>query len=306
MTDITRGGFVKAATLGAGVAVLGAAGFAGTARAADGVATSAAADSAKGDKGGKDDCNTFDYEFDGVKTKTVRVTAGDNELVGTLQVPASVPETPAHLIFMVHGAQGTRKSDIFENLGLSLAKAGYAAVRFDFHGHGDSEGEFGDSTVETNLQDMDSLIAWAQSIPWVKGISVIGHSIGGAESAMYAARNPDLFEAVMLIAPALNIAETSSGILAGTAERRPWMSDAYVEDGSKFDVFAEIDGFDKPVCVVHGTEDIAVSYDYTMRLFGMIEHCDVHLLSGASHVPNDRMAEIYAIARTFFDRTLGA
>lgn len=298
--DITRDNFVRGAAFGVGaLTMVGVAGLgAAQAKAAQAQAT------ASGEEGQADDPCAFDYEFDGVKTKAVGVQSGDNKLVGTLQVPACVPEQSVPLILMVHGAQGTRNSDIFNNLGLALAKDGYAVARFDFHGHGDSEGEFGDSTVETNLDDMDQIIAWAQGLPWCDGLALMGHSVGGAESAMYAARNPGLFGAVMLIAPALNIAETSSGILAGTAERRPWMSDAYVEDGSKFDVFAEIDGYEGPVCIVHGTEDVAVSHEYSQRLFGMLGSCDMHLLAGASHIPNDRISEIYPIAKGFFARTL--
>ncbi len=298
--SMTRESFVRNTAFGAGV--LAATGMVGLGTAQAKAAEAQA--SASSDEEQADDPCAFDYEFDGVKTKAVSIQSGDNKIVGTLQVPASVPEQPAPLILMVHGANGTRNSDIFNNLGLALAKDGYAMARFDFHGHGDSEGEFGDSTVETNLIDMDQIIAWAQSLPWCEGLALIGHSVGGAESAMYAARNPELFKAVMLIAPALNIAETSSGILKGTAERRPWMSDAYVEDGSKFDVYQEIEGYEGPVCVVHGTQDVAVSHEYTLRLFEMVESCDVHLLAGASHIPNDRIPEIYAIAKGFFARTL--
>ena len=303
--DMTRGNFVCGAALGASALVAAGIAGTGTARAeSTAVDAAAAGASAASEQVEADESFEFDYEFDGVKTKTVRIQSGENELIGTLQAPSSISERPTTIIFMLHGAKGTRKSDIFDNLGFALAKDGYAMARFDFHGHGDSEGEFGDSTVETNLLDMDQIVVWAKGLSWCNGLAIIGHSVGGAESAMYAARNPELFNAVMLISPALNIAETSSGILAGTAERLSYMSDAYVEDGSKFDVFEAIGGYDSPICIVHGTQDTAVSYEYSLRLFEMLDCCDLHLLAGAAHVPNDRIPEIYSIAKEFFGRTI--
>ncbi len=295
--EMARRSFMQAAALG-----LGTAAFVGTTQQAVGAPASAS----KGEVSEKQELDTwteFDYEFDGVKTKKVTVECGGNKLVGTLQVPASVPEQSAPLVFLVHGAQGTRMSDMFQALGAGLPKRGYAAVRFDFHGHGDSEGDFATSTVETNLVDLEELITYAQAnVPWAKSVSLIGHSVGGCEVTMYAGRNPDLLKAVVAIDPAYNLYDIHRGILAGTAERLDYMSDQWVEDAAQFDVFSQAPSYEGPLCIIHGRDDKAVGPEYAVQMCDLMPDADLHLLAHAPHTPAAYISEVAAIVGCFLDR----
>ena len=63
-----------------------------------------------------------------------------------------------------------------------LQAQGIASLRFDFKGHGNSEGEFQNMTVLNEIEDLKKVISWAQAQPWVENISLLGHSQGGGWS----------------------------------------------------------------------------------------------------------------------------
>ena len=69
---------------------------------------------------------------------------------------------------------------VFVNFARSLAQKGYHVLRFDYMGHGDSEGEFSDSSVETRLADIHSAVVWLQANrPVEVGTGLLGLALWG-------------------------------------------------------------------------------------------------------------------------------
>ena len=61
-----------------------------------------------------------------------------------------------------------------------LAGHGYACVRVDMRGNGDSDGLMLDEYSEQELQDADDVIAWLVAQPWSTGrVGMMGISWGG-------------------------------------------------------------------------------------------------------------------------------
>jgi putative CocE/NonD family hydrolase len=57
---------------------------------------------------------------------------------------------------------------------------GYASIRMDMRGNGDSEGLMEDEYTEQELQDACDVVAWAASQPWCNGnVGMMGISWGG-------------------------------------------------------------------------------------------------------------------------------
>ena len=74
-------------------------------------------------------------------------------LRGELLKP-DVEKCPVAIIF--HGLMANRGMDdssMFSRIASALAKKGIASVRFDFDGHGESDGDFEDMTVYSELLD---------------------------------------------------------------------------------------------------------------------------------------------------------
>ena len=76
--------------------------------------------------------------------------------------------------------------------------------RFDFRGHGDSEGEFSESSLERHLADIDSLVTHVkETCPNVSSFGLFGLRLGGAIAALAAASRDDIDE-LILWDPVLN------------------------------------------------------------------------------------------------------
>ncbi|NLU70327.1 CocE/NonD family hydrolase [Streptomyces sp. HNM0574] len=80
---------------------------------------------------------------------------------------------------------------------------GYASVRVDVRGHGNSEGMPGDEYDETELADGEAVIAWLAAQPWSTGkVGMFGISWGGFNSLQLAARAPEALKAVVTVCSA--------------------------------------------------------------------------------------------------------
>jgi len=81
-----------------------------------------------------------------------------------------------------------------------FAARGYASVRVDLRGSGDSEGVLTDEYLETELADGEAVIAWLAEQPWCSGrVGMIGISWGGFNGLQLAARQPPALGAVVTL-----------------------------------------------------------------------------------------------------------
>ncbi len=78
------------------------------------------------------------------------------------------------------------------------AQHGYACIRVDLRGCGESEGLFDDEYSQQELQDGCDVIAWIKSQSWCDGnIGMVGISWGGFNSLQIAALNPSGLKAII-------------------------------------------------------------------------------------------------------------
>jgi len=87
----------------------------------------------------------------------------------------------------------------------AFARAGYAGVRVDMRGTGDSDGLYDDEYSETELADAAAVIAWIAEQPWCSGaVGMMGISWGGFNALQVAARRPPALKAVISIASSVD------------------------------------------------------------------------------------------------------
>ncbi|WP_306114161.1 MULTISPECIES: CocE/NonD family hydrolase [unclassified Roseovarius] len=95
-------------------------------------------------------------------------------------------------------SDGTAARD--HGMHLHFARAGYACLRVDRRGCGDSEGLFDDEYSEQELQDGVDIINWIAAQPWCTGkVGIQGISWGGFNGLQIAARAPEALKAVISI-----------------------------------------------------------------------------------------------------------
>ncbi|MDH5325901.1 MAG: alpha/beta hydrolase [Gammaproteobacteria bacterium] len=80
---------------------------------------------------------------------------------------------------------------VFVNFARLLAQQGFAVLRFDFMGNGDSEGKFEQCTVESKISDINVAIAQLrEKCPDVGDIGLLGLRYGASLAMLALAQNP--------------------------------------------------------------------------------------------------------------------
>jgi len=122
-------------------------------------------------------------------------------LAARIWLPADAEEhpVPAILEYLPYRKRDfTRARD--EPMHHYFAGHGYAAVRVDLRGSGDSDGLLTDEYTEQELDDACEVITWVASQPWCSGrVGMMGISWGGFNSLQVAARRPPALAAILTL-----------------------------------------------------------------------------------------------------------
>ena len=121
--------------------------------------------------------------------QAIGFTSDGLALKGFLHQPQAAGKRPG--LVLCHGFGGSCRGAGHPELAQALEQAGYAVMRFDFRGCGQSEGRRGDVIVDEEIADLRHAIDFLQTQPRVDAarIGVIGASLGGSVAIEVAARD---------------------------------------------------------------------------------------------------------------------
>ncbi|MEM9757464.1 MAG: alpha/beta hydrolase, partial [Pseudomonadota bacterium] len=175
---------------------------------------------------------------------------------------------------------------------------GRGFLRFDYSGHGDSDGAFTDGTIGAWAEDAEMAIEALTDGPVV----LVGSSMGGWISLLMARRRPQKLAGLVTIAAAPDFTEDSIWAGFSEAQRATLMSDgqvalpsdygedyiitrAQIEDGRRHLVLREPLRVDVPVRMLQGTADEDVELSVALRLLDHLNGNDIRLdlVKGADH-----------------------
>ncbi len=216
----------------------------------------------------------------------VTFTSGGQEVVGTLNVPEGAP---APVVLLFHGFTGARdelksefvKAGVFAHTAAKLAEAGYASLRIDFRGSGESTADlnFAQTTFEGQIADGLSAMEYIKFNEAVDGddMHIIGWSQGGLIAAAVAGRSNSL-DSVALWNAVADAKGTYGGLLSdevlkvgmGAAAdqpvnaKLPWgaeitLNGAFFDEVETLNPIIEIRNYSGPLFVAQGTNDTVVA-----------------------------------------------
>ncbi|MCH5169043.1 MAG: alpha/beta hydrolase [Prevotellaceae bacterium] len=257
-----------------------------------------------------------------VSAHTERVTIqGDHgKLVAELQTPDVMPQK-CPIIILCHGFTGNRNGGLEESIASSLVSLGIASIRFDFNGHGESEGDFQQMTVPNEIEDARHVYDWVKADGRFGRIGIEGHSQGGVVAAMLAGQlgKKALKGGVVLLAPA--------GVLRDDAIRgnvpgqsgdygdpqdppeyvEVWghrLGRDYIKTAFWLPIYETAAGYSGSACIIHGTSDRTVPYTYGLRFHQLWKKSEWHLLDHYDHGFSPHPEEAVRLAVTFFAKQL--
>ncbi|WP_223786758.1 alpha/beta hydrolase family protein [Marinicella meishanensis] len=153
----------------------------------------------------------FAYHVEDVVVENV--TAGV-QLAGTLTRPQDPQQVKAAAVMITGSGPQDRNETVFKHepfwvIADHLAAQGYAVLRMDDRGVGDSTGDFKTATSADFVTDISAAVDYLQTrddIPADK-VGLIGHSEGGMIAPMLAAERDDLGFLILLAGPGIPITE---------------------------------------------------------------------------------------------------
>ncbi len=220
----------------------------------------------------------------GAKGERVTIDGDHGKLQAIIQKPELKQGERCPMAIFCHGFGGTKDGPIFELVCDTLQAHGIASVRFDFNGHGESEGEFKDMTVPNEIEDAKKVVAYVRDLPYVEGLAIVGHSQGGVVASMTAGEmseelGENAFKAVALMAPAAVLRDDA--IRGNTMGKMydPFDLGEYVElfDGGlklganfiktafTLPIYETAAKYQGSALIIHGNADRVVPYTYGER-----------------------------------------
>lgn len=216
-------------------------------------------------------------------------------ICGILSNPTSSEEKP--VIVLCHGFGTGKNGRTYVRLQEALNDHEISTFRFDFFGHGESEGDLEDISISEAVDDILNSISFLKERGHSR-IGLFGSSFGGISSIITASVSDDLF-VLALKSPVSNYEELESERVGEEGIKR-WRDKGYfrveIFDGrelmlkySFFEDFKNNDGFKAankikiPTLIVHGDKDESVPIEQSKKTASLIEKCRLEIIEGADH-----------------------
>jgi len=101
-------------------------------------------------------------------SENVTINGSVGKLSAILDRPALKANEKCPVVIICHGFSGTKNNANEALLAKKIVDSGkMAAVRFDFNGHGESDGQMVDMTVESEIEDAKCVWRWVAGLPFV-------------------------------------------------------------------------------------------------------------------------------------------
>ena len=133
-------------------------------------------------------------------TETIRIeTPAGLQLAGVVHHPQM--EDNRLGVVVAHGMLSSKGSDKHRSICEAVATGGATALRFDFRGRGESDGDPAELTVSNEIEDFLAALSFLRHRGCEK-ISGVGSSLGGTVALLAGARDRGLNGLVTIAAPA--------------------------------------------------------------------------------------------------------
>ncbi len=235
-----------------------------------------------------------------MREERIQFAASDGtRLTGIWVVPS---DTPIGAVVLAHGITVDKnEGGFYTTLAEELCNAGIASLRFDFRGHGESDGRSSDMTIAGEVKD---LAAAAQEVQrrFHVAPAIVAASFGGGIAVLLAGAKEVDLSALVLLNPVLDYTRTF--LRPETEWARQWFNPQALREAEatgtldlggfvlgkplldefrRYEPLARIPSLNMPVMIVHGTADSKVPFDPAKQASIASRNVSLMALEGADH-----------------------
>ncbi len=251
-------------------------------------------------------------------TEKVTIDGDHGKLQGVIHKPQLKQGERVPMVVLCHGFMGRKESDLLIKIADQLQAAGIASIRFDFNGHGESEGRFQDMTVLNEIVDAKKVVEYVSALPYVGSVAIAGHSQGGVVAAMTAGElGAAKIKSVVLLAPAAVLRDDAIRGNTMGATYDPFNPGEYVElfrglklgaeyirTAFSMPIYETSAKYKGPALIIHGTGDRVVPYTYGERFHEIWPKSKLEILDRADHGFSKETDKVASSSSKFLIETL--
>lgn len=193
-------------------------------------------------------------------------------------------------VICCHGMMSDKSGTKQIAVARALAARGIPSLRFDFAGHGESEGRLYDMSYSNRMSDLQAAVEYMTGRGYAR-LGLFGSSMGGAIALLAAARD----ERIVAIATLAAVAHPADLFEANEAAMTSWQTLGYVEttqgrigkdlldDARQHDVLWAVGVLRAPVLVLHSEDDDTVPVADAHDIATTARNASLELTSAAGH-----------------------
>lgn len=252
------------------------------------------------------------------QTENVVIDGDHGKLQAVIHKPQLKSGERVPMVLLCHGFMGNKDGALENRIANLLSERGIASIRFDFNGHGQSEGRFQDMTVPNEIVDAKKVIDYVSALPYVSSVAISGHSQGGVVAAMTAGElGSDKIKAVVLLAPAAVLRDDAIRGSTMGATYDPFNLGEYVElfrglklgaeyirTAFSLPIYETSAQYQGPALIIHGTGDRVVPYTYGERFHQIWPKSKLQIIDRADHGFSKEIEQVATSTAEFLSQTL--
>jgi len=256
-----------------------------------------------------------------MRIEPVRIKGPAGLLAAELLLPRSFDRESGRctLVILMHGFLASKTGTPLWYLSPALTRKGYAVLRFDFDGYGESEGAQEKNTVPGMIDDAMAVWDYASRLPFVERIVIVGHSQGGVVASMTAGRlqkagTPPAALVLLASASILKQFALKGRFLSAHCDPKDPpesinlfgfnMGREYIISAQTLQIDEESSWYTGPVCIFHGTRDKLIPISCSERYERLYQHSELHRIRLEGHIFILRPFTLCRLLRRFLRETL--
>lgn len=231
-------------------------------------------------------------------------------LVGVLHLP---DKKTSSAVIISHGFAANKDRTRLIRLAESLSKNGFAALRFDFGGCGESEDR--EITLKSQVDDLKSAIRYMREKGY-SNIGLLGESLGGLTSILAC---DDEIKTLVLWAP---VTKSKTGFRIQKEELGQEMNEKgliiFQKSGREFKIPKEyleerqavnqrqiLSKIKTPVLIIHGDKDSSIPVEESKQAMQFLpEGSRLEIIRGGDHKLDHKMCEVIPLSVNWFKKHL--
>ena len=230
--------------------------------------------------------------------------ANGYQLSAKLDIPM-IPKPIAYAIF-AHVFTGNKNLIASKHISRALNLEGFAVLRFDFTGLGESEGDFADTNFTSNVDDLLAAAEFLEENYEAPSL-IVGHSLGGAASIIAGAKIDSIKAIATIGAPSdpehvthllhdkvIEI-ESEGKAVINLDGRQFTIKKQFLDDLRSQKIEEVLKGMNKSILVLHSPQDRVVEIDNAAKIYHTARHPKSFVtLNGANHMLTNKNDAHYA------------